>query len=209
MKKEKRSELIKMRRIVEIRNERLEGGRAWRWFDTLMTVLAVVVFALAARGVLIEPVRVEGNSMQDTLQSNDYMFVEKLSYALSLPQRGDIVICYYPDAYYEQQNKEYYTRVKRVVAVEGDTVQSQNGVLYVNGTAVDEPYLSADKSKTTGIENPITIQKGEVFVLGDNRTNSNDSRNALVGPIQLEKIIGKPHFVLFPFSHIHGVTIWN
>ena len=121
--------------------------------------------------------------MLDTLFDGDYMFVEKLTYAVSEPKAGDIVICYYPDSYYEARNKGYYTRVKRVVAVAGDTVQIKDGVVYVNGKLLDEPYLSPDRSVTDGADTPVTIGEGEVYVLGDNRPNSNDSRNALVGPI--------------------------
>lgn len=203
------NELKEMRRITERRNDSLKGGAPWRIFDTVITLIAVVVFALAARAVLAEPVRVSGESMLDNLQDGDYLFVEKLSYAFSSPKRGDIVICYYPDSYYTSQNKEYYTRVKRVVAVAGDTVETRDGRLYVNGEAVEEPYLTESRSTTAGIETPVTVQDGTVFVLGDNRVNSRDSRDSRIGAIPLERIIGKPHFVLFPLSHFHGVTIWN
>ncbi len=194
-----------MQRIAAQRNEQLKGGERWRALDMLLTVAAVLVFALAIRGAILEPVRVDGGSMLDTLQNGDYMFVEKLSYLTESPKVGDVIICYYPDEYYERQNKTYRSRVKRVVAVAGDTVQSIDGMLYVNGEAVDEPFLSPDRAKTTGIESPVTVGENEVYVLGDNRINSNDSRNPLVGPIPLERICGKAHFVLFPFSHLHGV----
>lgn len=203
------NELNEMRKIVERRNDSLKGGMLWRVFDTVITLIAVVIFALAARAVIAEPVRVSGESMLDTLQDGDYLFVEKLSYTFSSPKRGDVVICYYPDPYYETQNKDYYTRVKRVVAVAGDTVETRDGRLYVNGEVVEEPYLTEKRSATAGIETPVTVQKGTVFVLGDNRVNSRDSRDSRIGAIPLEQIVGKPHFVLFPLSHFHGVTIWN
>ncbi len=209
MKKPNGAELFRMRRIAERRNDKLHGIEAWGAFDLLLTILAVIVFALAIRAVLIEPVRVEGESMLDTLQNGDYLFVEKLTYAVNEPKAGDIVICYYPDSYYALRNKDYHSRVKRVVAVAGDTVETKNGMLYVNGETVKEPYLSENRSETSGIETPITVADGEVYVLGDNRGNSNDSRNALVGPIPLERIAGKAHFVLFPFDHLHGGTTWS
>lgn len=199
------NDLREMRKIIERRNDSLKGGAPWRILDTVITLIAVVVFALAVRAVLAEPVRVSGESMLDTLLDGDYLFVEKLSYAVSSPKRGDVVICYYPDSYYTAQNKDYYTRVKRVVAVAGDTVETRNGQLYVNGEAVEEPYLTESRSKTSGIESPVTVQEGTVFVLGDNRVNSRDSRDSRIGAIPLERIVGKPHFVLFPLSHFHGV----
>lgn len=209
MKKPYGAELFRMRRIAERRNDKLHGAEVWGAFDLLLTMLAVVVFALAIRAVLVEPVRVEGESMLDTLQNGDYLFVEKLTYAVNEPKIGDIVICYYPDSYYQFRNKDYRSRVKRVVAVAGDTVETKNGALYVNGEMVDEPYLSENRRETTGVETAITIAGGEVYVLGDNRSNSNDSRNALVGPIPLERIVGKAHFILFPFDHLRGVTSWR
>ena len=91
------------------------------------------------------------------------------------------------------------------MAVAGDTVQTVDGALYVNGVCAEEPYLDKERGLTTGLETPVTLQSGEVLALGDNRINSNDSRNPLVGTIPLERIIGKAHFVIFPLSHLHGV----
>lgn len=198
-----------MCRIVQKRNERLNGGALWRVFDTVIYLVLVVAITIAIRATLIEPIRVNGTSMTETLQSDDYLFTEKVTYAFSSPKAGDIVICYYPDLYYETKGLSYQTRVKRVVAVAGDTLQTIGGRLYVNGVKIDEPYLMEDRDTTIGINNPLTVQEGEVFVLGDNRINSNDSRNELVGAIPLERIVGKAHFVLFPFSHFHWVSIWN
>lgn len=194
----------RMQSIASRRNESLKEGKRWRVIDTVISFVAVVVFVLAIRATVLEPVRVDGSSMLDTMQHNNYLFVEKLSYAFGTPKAGDIIICYYPDAYYtaDGQNKAYRTRVKRVVAVAGDTVETRDGVLYVNGVAMEEPYLSEERGRTTGIETPITIPEGTVYVLGDNRVNSNDSRKSLVGPIPLEKIVGKAHFVLFPLTEL-------
>ena len=163
------------------------------------------MFVLAIRAVVLEPVRVDGSSMLDTLQNNDYLFVEKLTYAFTQPKVGDVVICYYPDDYYAARGVAYNTRVKRVVAVAGDIVEAYDGKLYVNGAAVSEPFLSADRAYTDRIDQPVTVGEGEVFVLGDNRVSSNDSRNPLVGAIPISKITGKAHFIVFPFNRWHGV----
>ena len=194
-----------LQKIASHRNERLKSGKLWRRLDFFVSLLAVVTVALLLRSVVAEPARVRGGSMQNTLHASDFLFVEKLTYVLHPPKTGDVVICYYPDEYYRMSNLAYQTRVKRVVAVAGDTVQTLDGRLYVNGRAVEEPYLTESLARTVGIEQPITIAPGEVFVLGDNRGNSNDSRHALVGAIPLERIVGKAHFILFPFSHIRKV----
>lgn len=195
--------------IAQRRNERLDGGAFWRVFDTVFYLLLVVAVTIAIRATLLEPIRVNGTSMTETLQNADYLFTEKLTYAFSSPKAGDVVICYYPDLYYETRGLSYQTRVKRVVAVAGDTVQTIGGKLYVNGVMADEPYLMEDRDTTIGINTPLTVGDGEVFVLGDNRINSNDSRNELVGAIPLERIVGKAHFVLFPFSHFHWINTWK
>lgn len=205
MRKDLSPEQNTMCQIAQKRNERLNGGAFWRVFDTVFYLLLVIVITIAVRAAILEPIRVNGTSMTETLQNNDYLFTEKLTYAFSTPKAGDIVICYYPDLYYETKGLSYQTRVKRVVAVAGDTLQTIGGKLYVNGIMVDEPYLSEDRDTTIGIDSPVTVRDGEVFVLGDNRINSNDSRNNLVGAIPLERIIGKAHFVLFPFSNFHLV----
>lgn len=197
--------LKQMQKIASDRNDRLEGGFAWRMLDLLISFAAIIIFVFAIRATVFEPVRVDGSSMLETLQHNDYLFVEKLSYAFTAPQKGDIVICYYPDEYYASRGVDYKTRVKRVVATEGDTVEARDGKLYVNGLAADEPYLDSARARTERIDTPVTIGKGEVYVLGDNRISSNDSRNELVGPIPIARIVGKAHFVVFPFDHWHGV----
>ncbi|RAP27045.1 Signal peptidase I [Brevibacillus laterosporus] len=130
---------------------------------------------------------IEGNSMAPFLKAEDKFVVDKGYYAEHSVQRGDVII------FNVKKNKMH---VKRVVGIPGDTVQSKEDVLYINGKPIDEPYLSEYKLKEKQDGNqftydfgPFTIPQESVFVLGDNRVNSADSRE--YGPIEIEKIKGK------------------
>lgn len=196
--------LREQKHAAEKRNDNLDGGRPWRLLDFFAYFILIVCCMLAVRSVVVDPVRVDGSSMLDTLAHNDIMLVNRLSYTLESPKRGDIVLCYYPDAYYEEQGLKYASRVKRVIAVAGDTIETRDNTVYVNGEAVDEPYLTPDRIGSLYIPRQ-TIPGDCVYVLGDNRSVSRDSRNDAVGPIPLNRVVGKVKMVLFPFSKLHFV----
>lgn len=190
-----RKKLSALRREAEKRNESMRGGVLWRAADFLVYLVLIVLIMFSVRAVLIDPVRVDGKSMLDTLQDGEIMVTDRMAYAFRSPKRGDIVLCYYPDAYYEDQSLNYATRVKRVVAVGGDTIETRDGVLYVNGEKVDEPYLTEERIGNQFIQFQ-TIPEDSVYVLGDNRSVSRDSRYDTVGPIPLCRVVGKPRLVL-------------
>lgn len=131
-----------------------------------------------------------GVSMEPGLCNGQTIFVNQVVYRVSSPKRDDVIV-FLPNG---NQNSHYY--VKRVVAVPGDVVQITNGILYVNGEAM-ENMDKYDKMADAGIaENEIKLQSGEYFVLGDNRNNSEDSRSANIGVINEKDIIGKAWFHL-------------
>ena len=186
-KKEKQE----MAKLVAKRNEHLKGSRVWDILEYCITLLLMMVLAFSIRSVLFEPMRVKGSSMENTLQPGDYMAVEKLSYILSPMKRGDVVICYYP-------NNDEYTCVKRIIGLEGDRITIQNGIVSVNGVQLQEDYVTMGlTAKHDGI---YEVEKGCVFVMGDNRLVSRDSTDGLVGSVPAERVIGKVNRVLLPFS---------
>ncbi len=193
--------IAKLRRQAEKRNENMEGGMPWRVLDFFLYLLLVMAVVFSIRAVAFDPVRVDGTSMLDTLQENEIMFVDRLAYLRGTPQRGDIVICYYPEEYYLQTGKQYNTRVKRVAAVGGDTIESIAGRVYVNGHKLDEPYVSDTRVGYQEIKKQV-VPDGCIFVLGDNRAVSIDSRNEAVGPIPLCRVTGRVRGVIYPFGSV-------
>lgn len=168
----------------------------------ILTIVTAVVAAFLIRTFLFEPIRVDGDSMSDTLLDKELVFVTKPEYYLGTPSRQDVIICKYPG-----RNSQYF--VKRLIALPGDTVEikydRQNGTntLYVNNEAVSEPFLTPEKNNSNNAMAPQTLGQNEYFVMGDNRDNSNDSR--YIGPITRDEIIGHVRFVFFPFNEIRNI----
>ncbi|NLI20203.1 MAG: signal peptidase I [Clostridiales bacterium] len=167
----------------------------------ILTLGSAVVIALLIRTFLFEPIRVDGQSMCDTLQNNEIMFVTKPEYLLGEPQRGDVVICKYPG------RTENF--VKRLMGVPGDTIEVRDNVVYRNGEALDEPYLTPDRNNDGFSMDPMMLGDDEYFVMGDNRDNSHDSRNyygyGKPATLTRSQIIGHVQFVVFPFDKIRGI----
>ena len=142
----------------------------------------ILVFCVGMRTSVI------GVSMENTLYSGQQVLVNRLSYLVFGPKEGDIIV-FTPNG---SRNTHFY--VKRVVAVPGDTVSIKDGKLYVNKENVDYGY---DKIMDAGIlENELTLEAGEYFVMGDNCNNSEDSRSGNIGPVSKEMIEGKAWFAL-------------
>lgn len=164
----------------------------------LLYLAGVVIAALAIRLFLFEPVRVDGSSMLDTLHNNEYMFTEKVTYWFRAPERGEIVTCFYPG----------YTIscVKRVIAIGGDTISIRDGQVYVNGEALDESaYVNIEGESLSwsvmlGEMDEVTVPEDCVFVMGDNRNDSKDSRTESVGFIPDYRIVGVCRAVIWPLS---------
>ena len=188
-KKEKRE----MIRLVSHRNEHLKGGKFWDVLEYIITLLLMMVLAFSIRSVLMEPMRVRGSSMENTLLPGDYMAVEKVSYILKPMQRGDVVICYYP------KNDEY-TCVKRIIGLAGDTITIEEGVVSVNGVRLQEDYVTT--GMTSKHDGTYVVEDGCVFVMGDNRNKSTDSRKSEIGMVDERTIIGRVYCVIFPLEEL-------
>lgn len=163
--------------------------------EWILVIVVAVAAALLIRTFIFEPVRVDGNSMLNTLHDKEYMIVTKYQYLFDDPQRFDVVICHYPG----RGNTNF---VKRVVGIPGDTVAVSNGTLYVNGEAIDEPYIDY---KPDYVYPETTIKEGHYFVLGDNRSASNDSHAPGVGQLERGQIMGKVRLVVWPFSDFRTI----
>lgn len=157
-----------------------------------LTIGCAVALALLIRSFVFEPFVVKGDSMNDTLVNAEVMFATKFDYLWGDPQRFDVVICHYPN-----RDENF---VKRVVGVPGDVVAVRDGFLYVNGQRYDEEYIVHRPNYAMP---EYTVGPGEYFVLGDNRSNSNDSH--YVGALSREQIVAHVRSVLFPLGSIRGI----
>ncbi|MGH9227729.1 MAG: signal peptidase I [Acidimicrobiales bacterium] len=172
------------------------------WRRTILEWLGVIgggiAIALLVEAFLIQAFWIPSPSMEHTLDVGDRVLVNKLSYKLHDVHRGDVVVFERPPGASTGEDGEIKDLIKRVIAVGGDTIEAREGAVYVNGELIDEDYLEPG----TPTDNlPLTtIPDGRVFVMGDNRTNSEDSR--IFGPIDEDDIVGRAFLRVLPITDI-------
>lgn len=161
-------------------------------YDWAKSLISAVVGVVLLFTFLVRLIGVSGGSMQNTLYTGDRVLVLNSLFCDFKP--GDVVVV---DAYNAPLND---TLVKRVIAVGGQTVDIDfaTGVTYVDGVALDEPYIKEPTYTTDGTQFPLTLAEDEVFVMGDNRNHSTDSRSDRLGPVKEDYLQGKALFLLFP-----------
>lgn len=155
------------------------------WILSLAIVICLAYVLVAFFGIRTNVV---GQAMEQTLEDNDEILVNKFAYIVSKPKSGDVVV-FLPNG-----NKKSHYYIRRVVAVPGDTVQIKDGALYVNDELYKESTDVASIEDAGVASDPVKLGKDEYFVLGDNRNNSEDSRYANIGNVKKEYIIGKAWF---------------
>lgn len=172
--------------------EKSMGREILEW---IVTILAAFVIAMLIKSFIFTIALVDGESMMPTLNNGDRLVVWRLGYQ---PQRGDIIVL-------QQAGKKPY--IKRIIAVEGDTVDIDFNLhtVKVNGEILDENYILEPIARSGDMIFPLTVDKDCVFVLGDNRNNSTDSRFSSVGQVMDEDIMGKATIRLFPFTDFGSV----
>ena len=164
-------------------------AEVYDWIQCIIfaLVFCVLLFVFGARMV-----NVVGHSMVPTLEQNDKVIISNLFYH---PKQGDIVVL-------RKQTLMDEPIVKRIIATEGQTVDIDfdDGVVYVDGKALDEPYVNAPVHDRENFEGKITVPEGCVFVMGDNRNASTDSRDSRLGMVDERYILGHVQSVVFPIS---------
>ena len=173
----------------------------WGW---MKTIIIAILLASSVRYFLFAPFVVEGQSMMPTLHDQDRMIVNKIKYSFVKPERFDIIV------FHTKDKKDY---IKRIIGLPGDRIEYKNDTLYINGKAYKEPYLDEYKKQNkSGLpltesftlkDTPIgrsTVPEGYLFVMGDNRRNSKDSRH--IGAIPMDDVVGQANIICWPFKHI-------
>lgn len=174
----------------------------WEWSKAI--VIAVLLAAFI-RYFLFAPIVVDGLSMMPTLKDQDRMIVNKFSYKIGEPKRFDIIVFHAPE------NKDY---IKRVIGLPGDKIEYKDDTLYINDEPYEEPFLEEFKKKV--IDGPLTepftlkevtgyerVPEGHLFVMGDNRRYSKDSRH--IGVIPFEDVLGTTNIIYWPLDEIRIV----
>ncbi len=194
-----------MKEMEEDEKSETNWGKELR--DWIVAIGIAVILALVIRNYVFTLVKVQGQSMEPTLHNADRLYVNRFFYT---PKKGDVII-FVPES---DPNRPY---VKRVIATAGDSVyiDFKTGNVFVNGQLIDEPYVK-EKTRNNGSyimslmqqgnygpDAPIVIREGHIFVMGDNRNNSKDSRE--LGQIPLDEVLGGAVFRFWPLDHLGSV----
>ena len=173
--------------------------RIWLWFlDFVETiVIALAIFVVMYR-FLFQPHQVKGNSMYVNFHDGEYLLTDKISYRFNQPQRGDVVV-------FKAPKNEDYDYIKRVIALPGERIKIEAGKVYLNGGRLDESgYLDPDTVTQAGFYAKegltITVPAEGYFVMGDNRSNSSDSRDW--GAVPMTNIVGKAWIRYWPINQL-------
>lgn len=165
--------------------------------DVLETIVFIGTLFIVVYLYILQPNQVKGESMVPTFDDGDYIFTSKVTYKLRQPHRGDVVVFHSP----RNPDIEY---IKRIIGLPGDKVQITDGTVSVNGTVIEENYIAATTNLWPGgfVENGqvYTVNEGDVFVMGDNRPRSSDSRE--FGPVPFESVVGQVFYRYFPTSQM-------
>lgn len=179
--------------------EHSRGKRALRTVvEWLVVIGGALVVALVVKTFLVQAFWIPSPSMRDTLVEGDRVLVNKLADGIDDIGRGDIIVFKRPENGNEgHPESDIQDLIKRVVGLPGDEIEARDGVVYVNDQRLDEPYVSSSPTQRL---DPTTVPDGHVFVMGDNRTNSQDSR--FFGPVPDGNIVGRAFLRVWPLSNV-------
>lgn len=166
---------------------------AKEWIKDIIVALVIGLIIVQ----FVRPTVVKEHSMEGTLHENDYIFLNLQAYRFGEPKAGDIIV-FHSDLKTPAGKEKLL--IKRIIGLPGDTISVSGGVVYRNGVALEEPYTL--EGYTNGEMEETTVPEDYIFVMGDNRQNSIDSRDPSVGCVPMDRVMGKAFFRLFPFNSI-------
>lgn len=174
------------------------ASEAWEWIKALL-IAAALVFLI--RYFIFAPFIVEGPSMEPNFHTGERLIVNKIVYSIHKPERGEVIVFHAPAGI------DY---IKRVIALPGETVKIENNKVFVDDKEIDESYIreiidqKAQNGEKYNRDYPATkVPEGSIFVMGDNRLNSSDSR--MIGPVTYDKIVGRADIIFWPLGNISVV----
>lgn len=176
--------------------ERSSETKEW-----IITILSTILLIIVIRTYIFSPVVVEGDSMNPTLLDGDRLFINKIGMYVGELERLDIVV-------FKTRKNEYY--IKRIIGMPGDKIEFLESQLYINGELVNEPYINPDAfQRDLSIDSLYGIERIPdefYFVVGDNRSNSMDSRQRSIGLIHESEILGSANLIVWPIDRIKNVN---
>lgn len=163
------------------------------WYKALEWIVAMVLAVIIAAGIrtfLFVPYEVHGASMEPTLQGDELLIVNKLIYRFDQPEYGDIIV------FHTSEKRDF---IKRVIGLPGDQIAIKDGKVFRNGEELEEPYIY--EPMNINMKEEVTVPEGHIYVMGDNRNNSKDSRR--IGPVKIDAVVGRADLVIWPLDRMH------
>ncbi len=195
----------------------------WRFVGSLpFLILVALVVAILIKSFLVQAFFIPSPSMEPTLMEGDRVLVNKVAYRFGDPSRGDVVVFVNPNGgpapdhgviggffhwlgegigVAQPENEDY---IKRVIGLPGETLQIKNEEVLIDGVPIAEPYLTTEAKTCNRDFGPVTVPEGKLFVMGDNRCNSADSRYGL-GFVPIDKVVGRAFVIIWPPGHLGGL----
>lgn len=171
----------------KVKNELIE------WTKSIFVSMFILIIIM----LVVQPTTVSGQSMYPTLKDKDYLLINKLIYQIKGPKRGDIVV--FKKEIDDDKSSKKKSLVKRVIALPGEHIVIKNGQIYIEGEILNESYI--EDIYTSGYVD-IVVPENNIFIMGDNRIESLDSRDDKIGTVSLDDVVGKVSMRLYPFDKI-------
>lgn len=190
IKKGKRTE-----RLLQAK-EKLENGKFKNILIWIFEIAVTLIFAALVAITMFQSVTMQESSMEPTLSVGDRFFMNKITYKISSPQRGDIIV------FKTNGEDDAALHIRRVIGLPGETIQIKDGRILIDGETYKEGKDFPAISNPGLASSPVTLEAGEYFVLGDNRNNSEDSRYGYIGKVKKKYIVGKLWFTISPVKKI-------
>lgn len=183
------------------RKKRVSSSGTRNVLEWIVVIAGAVLVALLIRNFAVQSYRIPSESMMPTLAVGDRVLVNRLSYDIHDVNRGDVIVFRRP-ATSPAAPGEPADLIKRVVGLPGETIVATDGMVYVDDKLLNEPYLP-DGETTLNLDEPVEVPDDQLFVMGDNRANSEDSR--FIGTIPIESVVGRAFAIIWPINRISGL----